>query len=347
MNRFLVVLASISIVMLLGVGQITPTALSQTNANERCFAETGYCITGRIRAYWEQNGGLPVFGYPITPQRTETIEGQPLEVQWFERNRLELHPDNAAPYDVLLGRLGAEQVTQPFPAEDPRPECRYFAQTGFNVCGDILAAWQANGLDLDGQPGFSEAENLALFGLPISPLITAEIEGQSLEVQWFERARFERHPDNAPPFNVLLGLLGNETLQDAPVASEGVPLTIGVQGEDLLFDQNTLGGVQAGQSVNLTFNNISALYRHNWVLLNTNDQAIASQVAQASAEAGRANEFLPADRANIVAATTVLDALESETISFAAPAAPGQYLYICTVPGHYAAGMYGTLIIDP
>ena len=29
-------------------------------------------------------------------------------------------------------------------------------------------------------------------------------------VQWFERARFELHPENAPPYNLLLGLLGNE-----------------------------------------------------------------------------------------------------------------------------------------
>ena len=69
---------------------------------ERCFAETGYCISGRIREFWEQNGGLRVFGYPITPLQTETIEGRSLQVQWFERARLELHPTNRRPYDVQL-----------------------------------------------------------------------------------------------------------------------------------------------------------------------------------------------------------------------------------------------------
>jgi hypothetical protein len=38
------------------------TASAQTD--ERCFMETGFCIAGPIRAYWEANGGLPVFGYP-------------------------------------------------------------------------------------------------------------------------------------------------------------------------------------------------------------------------------------------------------------------------------------------
>jgi micrococcal nuclease len=34
-------------------------------------------------------------------------------------------------------------------------------------------------------------------------------------VQWFERARFELHPENPPPFNVLFGLLGNEIRDNA------------------------------------------------------------------------------------------------------------------------------------
>jgi hypothetical protein len=46
--------------------------------------------------------------------------------------------------------------------------------------------------------------------LPLSDLQTEEIEGESYQVQWFERARFELHPENQPPYNVLLGLLGNE-----------------------------------------------------------------------------------------------------------------------------------------
>src|SRR3712207_4208150 len=79
---------------------------------QRCFPETGQCISGRFRAYWEQNGGLPVFGFPITPARQEVNRdtGQTYLTQWFERNRFELHPENAAPYDVLLGRLGDDQI---------------------------------------------------------------------------------------------------------------------------------------------------------------------------------------------------------------------------------------------
>jgi len=192
----------------------TSSAYAQTD--QRCFPETSQCIAGRIREFWEQNGALSVFGFPITPQQEEQIEGKPFQVQWFQRNRLELHPENARPYDVLLGRLGADRLAQQgrdpftFPKSQPQPGCRFFAETGHNVCGDILKAWHASGLEFDGRKGKSEAENLGLFGLPLSDQQTETIEGKDYTVQWFERARFELHPENQPPYNVLLGLLGNE-----------------------------------------------------------------------------------------------------------------------------------------
>ena len=138
-------------------------------------------------------------------------------MQWFERNRLELHPENAPPYDVLLGRLGADRLTQQgrdwtrLPQGVPQAGCRYFPETGHAACGPLLNAWRANGLELDGQAGKNEGENLALFGLPLSePQVETLSDGRQYIVQWFERARFELHPENAPPYNVLLGLLGNE-----------------------------------------------------------------------------------------------------------------------------------------
>lgn len=194
---------------------LAPQASAQTA--ERCFPETGYCISGRIREYWEQNGGLPVFGFPLGPQQAEQIEDQTYQAQLFERVRMELHPENARPYDVLLGRIGVTALEQQardwfsFPKSPAKADCRFFPDTGHNVCGAILQAWQASGLEFDGQAGKSFEESLALFGLPLSDEITEVIEGQEYTVQWFERARFELHPENAPPYNVLLGRLGAET----------------------------------------------------------------------------------------------------------------------------------------
>jgi hypothetical protein len=45
---------------------------------------------------------------PISEPRQETTDGgRTVLVQWFERARFELHSENAAPYNVLLGRLGS------------------------------------------------------------------------------------------------------------------------------------------------------------------------------------------------------------------------------------------------
>ncbi|MFM2031244.1 MAG: hypothetical protein RLZZ297_9 [Chloroflexota bacterium] len=192
---------------------------------EQCFSETGFCIDGRIREYWAAQGGLRVFGYPIGPQSTVQIEGKPVVAQAFERNRLELHPENARPYDVLLGRLGADRLGQQgrdwygFP-KSATADCKTFAQTQHAVCGRIWEVWRQYGLEFDGAAGISEAESLALFGLPLSGVQTERLsDGKEYQVQWFERARFELHPENAAPYDVLFGLLGNETRDHVPAAA--------------------------------------------------------------------------------------------------------------------------------
>lgn len=193
-----------------------------------CFAETGHCIGGRFAQYWQQNGGLAVFGYPLTDEMTE----QDRTVQYFERQRFELHSENAAPYDVLLGVLGEEIVQQegthshPI-APGPLAGCLWFPQTHHNVCDQPPASgfkqyWITHGLEFDGRAGKSYEESLALFGLPVTEAFQRTINGEMLEVQWFERARFEWHPSNVDPYRVLLGRLGAE-VHPAPVLMPPIP----------------------------------------------------------------------------------------------------------------------------
>jgi hypothetical protein len=210
----------------------TPYATQAQTAGEMCFPETGYCISGRIREYWETQGGLRVFGYPIGPQMQSTIEGKTLTLQNFERNRLELHPQNARPYDVLLGRLGADRIAQSgrdwfvFPKSAGAEGCRTFNETGHAVCGRFWQVWRSYGLEIDGKAGISESESLALFGLPLSGVITERLsDGKEYQVQWFERARFEYHTQNKAPYDVLFGLLGNEVRDFVPAkAPNDVPI---------------------------------------------------------------------------------------------------------------------------
>ncbi len=189
-------------VLAVAFGVIAVPRSGQAQQSELCFEQPGVtaCVAPEFRSFWQHNGGLAVFGYPLEPARQEqTPEGQFL-VQYFERQRMELHPENAAPYNVLLGRVNAEVLSREgrnwrdFPRrERPGDECRVFAESQQSVCGDFYAYWRSQGLDL-GDPGVSFRESLALWGVPLSgPAEEQNIDGDTVLTQHFERARMELH----------------------------------------------------------------------------------------------------------------------------------------------------------
>ena len=47
----------------------------------------------------------------------------------------------------------------------------------------------------------------------------------------------------------------------------------------------------------------------------------------------------------MLANTTLAGNGETVEVTFTAPKAPGVYTYICTFPGHFLAGMKGTLTV--
>jgi hypothetical protein len=198
--------------LVLGFVPVAPAAARPAASEPLCFVQTGECIAGPIRTYWERNGGLPVFGYPITPLRVETVDsGWTGPVQWFERDRLEDH----GPHGVLAGRLGArllelqgrpwETLARVSPAQVP-PSCIYFAETGHSLCEPFLTSWRAGG-------------GLERFGFPISEPMLETIGGWTGTVQYFERRRMELHTEIVG-IPVLLGLLGTEVLNGTPAAPE-------------------------------------------------------------------------------------------------------------------------------
>lgn len=174
----------------------------------RSFAETGLTVSGVFLAAWERGGGLTVLGLPLTPERVERgADGRERRVQWFERTRLEYHPENPSPNDVLSGLLGVEYLARrgidwrslPTVSGDA-PGCRYFPETQHSLCPPFRAFWERNG-------------GLATFGYPLSEPLTEPVEsGRVLTVQYFERSRFEEHPDQPPVRRVQLSRLGAELL---------------------------------------------------------------------------------------------------------------------------------------
>lgn len=195
------------------------TASITAAAADQCFPETGKCMQGRFAQYWEEHGGLAQQGYPITDEFDEisSIDGKAYRVQYFERARFEYHPENQPPYDVLLGQLGREQYLAKYPTGRPAGGTGDVCFEVTNRClrGIFFQYWNEHGgLDQQGYPLSDEFDE-------VSPT-----DGKTYRVQYFERARFEYHPENQPPYNVLLGLLGRE--QYTTKYGSGVPLSGGV-----------------------------------------------------------------------------------------------------------------------
>jgi len=190
------------------------------NPNSAYFPETGHYLGHGFKAFWEARGGLPVFGFPQTEEFSEQNPDTTAmyTVQYFERQRFEWHPENAGtPYDVLLGRLGAQLLAlqgrdwTTFPTTDPGAP-HYFAETGHAIAEEFYAYWRSHGLEF-GDVDVSFRESLALFGYPLSEAMTeTNGDGDTVLTQYFERAVFEYHPDNPEPYRVLLRRVGAELL---------------------------------------------------------------------------------------------------------------------------------------
>src|SRR5262245_26041677 len=97
---------SIALILLalIALGGLLSAAPASAAQRVRCFAETNHCVSGPILDYWERNGGLETFGFPISDLQVESNDGWTGPTQWFQRDRLEDHGS----LGVLAGRLGAQ-----------------------------------------------------------------------------------------------------------------------------------------------------------------------------------------------------------------------------------------------
>ncbi len=188
-----------------------PVRGSVQAAASRYFPETGKTVNDPFLPYWTGHGGLSQQGYPIVDSYNEVndADGQTYLTQYFERARFEYHPENSDPkFQVLLGLLGKEALAAKYGDNPPDSSTetvpgdgsQTFSETGKTVTGLFLDYWNTHG-------------GLEQQGYPITEAYDEvnDADGQTYITQYFERARFEYHPENSDPkFQVLLGLVGQE-----------------------------------------------------------------------------------------------------------------------------------------
>jgi hypothetical protein len=171
------------------VAEAAPTGTNSSNSIY--YRQTGHYIKDAFLNYWLMNGGLTLYGYPITEETQ--IDG--VAMQYFQRARFEYHANSQRPWNVELTAVGS-LVTQGrnFEAANPASAGNgrtYFAQTGHTIGGAFATYWNNHG-------------GISIFGYPISE----ETEENGMTVQYFERARFELGARG----RVQLGQLGVELL---------------------------------------------------------------------------------------------------------------------------------------
>ena len=128
------------------------------------------------------------------------------------------------------------------------------------------------------------------------------------------------------------------------VETSGSKIIIRPVGEEMKYAVDSIT-VSAGQEVTLVLENTATLPTmiHNIVVLATNSDEDANRVGIAAITAGEENDYLPEDEA-ILAATPMAQPGETVRVTFTAPSEPGEHLFICTYPGHYAL-MRGILVV--
>ena len=164
------------------------------------FGATGLYVCDEFLEFYKAQGGLEIFGYPLTGTFYDSALG--LQVQYFQRARLELHPRASGDQQVLRGSL-VEELGYHFPSlpEKQIPPFnndlrRYFPQTGHAVSYAFLDYFRAKG-------------ELDTFGYPRSEFM---LEGEYI-VQYFDWARMEWHPEITSGPQIRLTNLGEIYLE--------------------------------------------------------------------------------------------------------------------------------------
>jgi hypothetical protein len=182
------------------LGSVSATRPQITDDNCRYFAQTGHYVCDEFLEFYDTRGGLEIFGYPLTGAFADLASG--VQVQYFQRARMEWRPWNPDPYRVQLGLL-ADELGHNYPRtdQDQIPAVNsalyhYFPETDHVVSHAFLQYFRENG-------------ELDIFGYPRSESMYED----GYRVQYFQRARLEWHPEAIQGSQMRLSLLGETYIE--------------------------------------------------------------------------------------------------------------------------------------
>ena len=132
-------------------------------------------------------------------------------------------------------------------------------------------------------------------------------------------------------------------------APEAPPKAVELHVDDKIkFDVGAFDA-KPGQKIQVTFKNVGNTPKfsmgHNFILLDKsiNEQNVTKFLDAASTEA--AHDYVPPNAREVLAHSKLLGPGETDVVTFTAPFVPGDYLYLCSFPGHYSQGAKGIMTV--
>ena len=132
-------------------------------------------------------------------------------------------------------------------------------------------------------------------------------------------------------------------------APEAPPKEVQIQADDHMRFDVTAFEATRGQKITVTLKNVGTTPKlsmgHNFIMLDrsVNEQNVTKFLDAASTEAS--HDYVPPSSKEVLAHTKLLGPGETDTVTFNAPQIPGQYLYLCSFPGHYSQGTKGFMTV--
>jgi azurin len=146
---------------------------------------------------------------------------------------------------------------------------------------------------------------------------------------------------------IRAALAGLALLALPTLAAAQQPRTIEIKGTDDMKFSLTSITAKPGERIRVVLTAVGSMPKivmaHNWILLKkgTDQQGFIN----ASALARDTGFIAPAQKTHVLASTTLIGAGEKAEVTFTAPKVAGAYPYVCSFPGHFAAGKKGTLTV--
>lgn len=145
-----------------------------------------------------------------------------------------------------------------------------------------------------------------------------------------------------------INIIGVDQMKYVVEAEGQQGITTGAEvGSDGMLELETISA-EPGEQIRIQLTTQSQMpataMAHNFILLMLSADVDAFNSAAIKA---RDNDYIPTDMTDqIIAHTNLAAGGETVDVTFTVPEETGDYPFICSFPGHYAAGMEGTLNVE-